>query len=522
MDTNQLVLLLILFSPLIAGVLVLIIGKAGDGAARWSALIFSLVPLALTIYLWFAYQNPLYPADANGFKFVYSVPWLPQINSNFTIGVDGISMSMILLTAILTPLGIIISFKISDRLPLFMALLLGLTTGMFGVFMALDLVIFFIFWEIGLVPMYFLINQWGSANRRYASFKFFIYTMAGSIGLLLSIQFIWSALGTYSMSEIAAQWPAYSGQGVLGIPVETVKNITFWLFVIAFAIKVPVWPFHTWLPDAHTEAPTAGSMILAGVLLKLGAYGFLRLVLPFFPDQAGQFAPYLAVLALAGIVFTAFAAYGQNDFKRLVAYSSVNHMGFVVMGVAVAAAAMGKVGNPEFKPFGIVAVNGAVLQMFAHGLSAAAMFALVGVVYERAHTRDLNQLGGLWKVMPVYGGILLFSAMANLGLPGLAGFPAEFQVVSGSWPVFTFITALSMIGLLMTGAYILKAIQKVLHGPANRELLHHAAMPDINRREIVALAPLLVLMLVIGVYPMWLMTVINQSVTFALTKLIGG
>ncbi len=519
MDTNQLVLLLILFSPLIAAVLVLIIGRAGDGAAKWSALIFSLVPLALTIYLWLAYQNPLYPANADGFKFVFSVPWLPQINSNFTIGVDGISLSMILLTAILTPLGIIISFKISDRLPLFMALLLGLTTGMFGVFMAMDLVIFFIFWEIGLVPMYFLINQWGSANRRYASFKFFIYTMAGSIGLLLSIQFIWSALGTYSMPQISAQWPAYAGRGVLGLPVETVKNITFWLFVIAFAIKVPVWPFHTWLPDAHTEAPTAGSMILAGVLLKLGAYGFLRLVLPFFPDQAAHFAPILALLALAGIIFTAFAAFGQNDFKRLVAYSSVNHMGFVVMGVAVAAAALG---NSAWKQFGIIAVNGAVLQMFAHGLSAAAMFALVGVVYERAHTRDLNQLGGLWKVMPIYGGILVFSAMANLGLPGLAGFPAEFQVVSGSWPVFTFITLLSMLGLLMTGAYILKAIQKVLHGPANRELLHHAEMPDINRREIIALAPLLALMLVIGVYPMWLMTVINQSVTFALTKLIGG
>jgi NADH-quinone oxidoreductase subunit M len=514
MDTNQLVLLLILFSPLIAAVLVVIIGKLGDGAAKWSALILSLIPLALTIYLWVAYQNPMYPADPDGFKFVFSVPWLPQINSNFTIGVDGISLSMILLTAILTPLGIIISFRITDRLPLFMALLLGLTTGMFGVFMALDLVIFFIFWEIGLVPMYFLINQWGSANRRYASFKFFIYTMAGSIGLLLSIQFIWSALGTYSIPQVAAQWPSYSGTGVLGIPVETVKNITFWLFVIAFAIKVPVWPFHTWLPDAHTEAPTAGSMILAGVLLKLGAYGFLRLVLPFFPDQAAQFAPILAVLALAGIVFTAFAAYGQNDFKRLVAYSSVNHMGFVLMGIAVAAAAMG---NPEWKQYGIVATNGAVLQVFAHGLSAAAMFALVGVVYERAHTRDLNQLGGLWKVMPVYGGILVFSAMANLGLPGLAGFPAEFQVVSGAWPVFTFITALSMIGLLLTGAYVLKAIQKVLHGPVNRELLHHAEMPDINRREIIALAPLLVLMLAIGVWPYWLMDVINKSVT----KLIG-
>jgi NADH-quinone oxidoreductase subunit M len=513
MNTNQLVLLLILFSPLVASVLVLIIGKFSVSAAKWGALLFSLVPLALTIYLWIAYQNA--PVDNGGFKFVFSTPWLPQINSNFTIGVDGISMAMILLTALLTPLGILISFKIADRLPLFLALFLGLETGLFGVFMSLDLVFFFIFWEIGLVPMYFLINQWGSANREYASLKFFIYTMAGSIGLLLSIQFIWSVLGTYSIPAIAAQWPSYAGQGVLGLSADTVKTITFWLFVIAFAIKVPVWPFHTWLPDAHTEAPTAGSMILAGVLLKLGAFGFLRLVLPFFPDQAAHFAPILAVLALAGIVFTAFSAFGQNDFKRLVAYSSVNHMGFVLMGIAVAASALG---NPALKQYGIIATNGAVLQMFAHGLSAAAMFALVGVVYERAHTRDLNQLGGLWKVMPIYGGILVFSAMANLGLPGLAGFPAEFQVVSGAWPVFTFITVLSMLGLLMTGAYVLKAIQKVLHGPANRELLHHTEMPDINRREIIALAPLLVLMLAIGVWPYWLMTVINESVM----KLIGG
>ena len=490
--------------------LVLIIGKLGDGAAKWSALILSLVPLALTIYLWFAYQSA--PAGPDGFKFVFSTPWLPQINSNFTIGVDGISMSMILLTAILTPLGIIISFRITDRLPLFMALLLGLTTGMFGVFMAMDLVIFFVFWEIGLVPMYFLINQWGSANRRYASFKFFIYTMAGSVGMLLAIQVLWTALGhTYDMNTIQAALPNFSGT-LFGLPAQTIKSIAFWAFTIAFAIKVPIWPFHTWLPDAHTEAPTAGSMLLAGVLLKLGAYGFLRIVLPFFPDQAAQFSVVLAVLALAGIVFTALAAFGQNDFKRLVAYSSVNHMGFVVLGIAVAAAAYG---NPAYKDSAVVAVNGAVLQMFAHGLSSAAMFALVGVVYDRAHTRDLDKLGGLWAIMPIYGGILIFSAMANLGLPGLAGFPAEFQVVAGSWPVFTFITALSMIGLLMTGAYVLKAIQKVLHGPVNHDL-HE--MSEINWTERLALAPLMVLMLAIGLYPFWLMNVINQSVT----KLIGG
>ncbi len=520
MDFNQVILTLILFSPLVSGVLAAIIGQfAGDRAVKWSALILSCVPLVLTIVLWFQY--PAATPDASGFKFVVNLPWFPQINSSYHLGVDGISLSMILLTAILTPLGVLISFRISENVKTYMLLFLMLETGLFGVFMSVDLILFFIFWEIGLVPMYFLINQWGSANRRYASFKFFIYTMAGSVGMLLAIQVIWFALGganggTYNMNEIAAKWPTFSGT-LFGLPAQTVKAIAFWAFTIAFAIKVPVWPFHTWLPDAHTEAPTAGSMILAGVLLKLGAFGFLRIVLPFFPTEAAQFAPALAILALLGIVFTALAAYGQNDFKRLVAYSSVNHMGFVVLGIAVAAASFAST-DPAVKESAVIAVNGSVLQMFAHGLSAAAMFALVGVVYDRAHTRDLTKLGGLWAVMPIYGGILIFSAMANLGLPGLAGFPAEFQVVRGAWPVFTAITALSMIGLLMTGAYILKGIQKVLHGPVNTELLHHAEMPDINRTETVALAPLLVLMLAIGLYPMWLMGVINESVI----KLIGG
>jgi NADH-quinone oxidoreductase subunit M len=512
---NSNLLTLIVFSPAIFAVLMLIV-PAKDRGLKYAALIFSLITTALTIYLWIQY--PAATADPSGFKFVPDiVPWLAQINSNYHVGVDGISLAMILLTGILTPLGVLISFRITDRVRVYLALFLLLETGLLGVFASLDLIIFFIFWEIGLVPMYFLINVWGSKNRQYASFKFFIYTMAGSVGMLLAIQVLWFALGhTYSMNEIAAALPNFNGT-LFGLPAQTIKSIAFWAFTIAFAIKVPIWPFHTWLPDAHTEAPTAGSMLLAGVLLKLGAYGFLRIVLPFFPEQAAQFAVVLAVLALAGIVFTALAAFGQNDFKRLVAYSSVNHMGFVVLGIAVAAASYGST-DPAVKASAVIAVNGAVLQMFAHGLSAAAMFALVGMVYDRAHTRDLNQLGGLWAVMPIYGGILIFSAMANLGLPGLAGFPAEFQVVRGAWPVFTLITALSMIGLLLTGAYVLKAIQKVLHGPVNHDLLHHAEMTEINWTERLALAPLMVLMLAIGLYPFWLMGVINQSVT----KLIGG
>ena len=290
---------------------------------------------------------------------------------------------------------------------------------------------------------------------------------------------------------------------MFGLPTETVKAIAFWAFVIAFAIKVPVWPFHTWLPDAHTEAPTAGSMILAGVLLKLGAYGFLRLVLPLFPQQAAQFAGWLAALGALAIIFGALSAFGQTDFKRLVAYSSINHMGFVVLGIAVSAKAAGTLDSA-------IAVNGAVLQMVSHGLSAAGMFFLVGVIYDRAHTRNLNDFGGLWAILPKYGAVLLFTAMGSLGLPGLSGFVSEFMIIRGAWPVFTLATALSMIGLFFTGAYILKALKQVLHGPLNEHWQGH--LTEINVREMVVIAPLMALMLVIGVWPAWLLDMINRAV----------
>jgi NADH-quinone oxidoreductase subunit M len=395
-----------------------------------------------------------------------------------------------------------------------MALFLALETGMLGVFLSLDLLLFFVFWEVGLVPMYFLIDQWGSKTgerelwggkkvsaRRYASFKFIIYTMAGSLGLLLAIQMLGVVSGSFDLIALFKSWPTLT-ESLFGFPIETVKTIAFWAFVIAFAIKVPIWPFHTWLPDAHTEAPTAGSMILAGVLLKLGAYGFLRLVLPLYPEQAQQYAGALALLATLAIIFGAFAAYGQRDFKRLVAYSSVNHMGFVVLGIAAAAYAIGTENAT-------IALNGAVLQMFNHGISAAAMFFLVGVIYERTHTRDLEEWGGLFPLVPIFGGLLIFSSMSSLGLPGLNGFISEFLVVRGAWPIFTLFTALSMLGLLFTGAYILKGIAKTLHGPLNEKWKGH--ITEISRREIAVLVPLLVLMLWLGIWPAWLLNVINQA-----------
>lgn len=512
------ILTLILFLPLIAAGLILLFPRQQLKAIRWFALTASLLTLALGIYLWI-----LYDPNQPGYQFQEVVRWYTVINANYHVGVDGLSVPMVLLTVILTPAALLISFSIKENVRAYMALFLMLETGMLGVFLSLDLLIFFIFWEIGLIPMYFLINQWGSEKgereifgrkmpaRQYASFKFLVYTIAGSLGLLLAIQLIGVVTGTFSIIEITAKWSVLQEALTLfGIPIPvstaTVKIIAFWAFVLAFSIKIPVWPFHTWLPDAHTEAPTAGSMILAGVLLKLGAYGFLRLVLPLFPAQAKIFSIVLAVLAVIAIIMGAFASWGQSDFKRLVAYSSVSHMGWVVLGIAAAGVAYGSMTNEA----AIIATNGAILQMFNHGLSAAGMFLLVGVIYERTHSRSLNDYGGLFPLMPVYGGILIFTAMASLGLPGLNGFVSEYMVVQGVWPTFSLLTAISMIGLLFTGAYILKAIGKVLHGPMNKEWVGHPL--EINWREIVAIAPLMVLMLFTGIWPSWIVEVINATV----------
>jgi len=499
---------IILFFPALSALVILFMPKDEAKLYKWFALGASLVPFALTLYAWVNFQ-----AVQAGYQFEEVYPWYTAIGSSLHLGVDGLSLSMVLLTTLLTPLALLASFNISDKVKAYMMLFLFLETGMLGVFMAVDLLIFFVFWEVGLVPMYFLINQWGSANRNYASLKFMIYTMGGSLGLLLAVQLLGVLFKTYDLQFITANWSTYTAS-IAGIPASTVKTVAFWAFVIAFAVKVPLWPFHTWLPDAHTEAPTAGSMILAGVLLKLGAYGFLRLILPLYPVEAKYFAGALAFLAVAAIVFGAFASYAQTDFKRLVAYSSVNHMGFVVLGIAAAAFA---VGTDDAR----IALNGAILQMFNHGLSAAGMFFLVGVIYERTHTRNLEEFGGLFPLVPVYGGILIFTSMASLGLPGLNGFISEFLVVRGSFgvgvnsvsPVMAIYTAIAMLGLLFTGAYILKGIKKVLHGPMNENWAHgEHKLTEINTREIIVIIPLMVLISWIGLYPAWILDVINKAV----------
>lgn len=499
------VLIWLLFLPVLGGVILLCLPSKKSNLIRWSAFGLSLLPFIFTLVLWFNFQ----PQSDSLFQFEITLPWFTAIHSSLHLGLDGISLVMVLLTTLLTPLAILTSFNIKENIKAFMILFLLLETGILGVFLSLDLLLFFLFWEIGLVPMYFLINLWGGEKRNYASLKFILFTMGGSLGLLLAIQMIGVVSGTFDFVEILTTWPTLQNGALFGLPVETVKAIAFWAFVIAFAIKVPVWPFHTWLPDAHTEAPTGGSMILAGVLLKLGAYGFLRLVLPLFPVESAQFSGWLAALATAAIIFGALSAAGQTDFKRLVAYSSINHMGFVVLAVAAAAWAGGST-DEAVRQSSVIAVNGAVLQMFNHGLSAAGMFFLVGVLYDRTHTRVLDRFGGLFAIIPVYGAILLFISMASLGLPGLNGFVSEFMIVRGVWPIFTALTALSMIGLLFTGVYVLKALKLVLQGPLNETWAGKVA--EINGREIFVIAPLILLILSIGIWPAWIMNVINQTV----------
>jgi NADH-quinone oxidoreductase subunit M len=485
----------IAFLPLVGVMICLILPRAREEAIRRTALITSLATFALSLFL---------PASMNfsspALQLVEKLPWIPQWSISYAVGVDGLSMLLVLLTTFLSPIAILSSWSaIKDRVKEYYIFMLLLEVGMVGVFITLDLFLFYIFWEFTLVPMYFLIGIWGGHNRVYAAIKFFLYTMAGSLLMLLAILYLGFTQGTFYLPDLVAGNAAFGGSMLL-----------FAAFAIAFAIKVPMWPLHSWLPDAHTEAPTAGSVILAGVLLKMGTYGFLRFNLPLFPQASAQAAPVMAVLAIIGIIYGAIVSLPQPDVKKLVAYSSVSHLGFVMLGIF------------SLNPAGI---QGAILQMVNHGLSTGALFLLIGFIYERRHTRELAQFGGLWTIMPIYAAMTLVATLSSMGLPGLNGFVGEFTILLGSFssvklgavagaagPGNAWIyTAFAASGVILAAVYLLWMFQRMFLGPVTHEENRH--LVDLNAREQVVMVPLLVMMFVIGLFPAPFLNTMQEAVS---------
>src|SRR5438552_1104220 len=470
---------LVTYLPTAAAFALLFFPRSSGRAIRLFSLIACLATFVLSLHL-------LYHVDGNnpGMQLEESAPWIETrtFNIRHHLGVDGISLFLVLLTTFLTPLAILSSWRsIQDRLKPYMICMLTLETGMLGVFLALDLVLFYIFWEVMLVPMYFLIGVWGGENRIYAAVKFILYTMAGSLLMLLAILYLFYANGgtTFDLVEISRNLAT----GVLRLS----PGAELWLFLaflLAFAIKVPLFPFHTWLPDAHVEAPTAGSVILAGVLLKMGTYGLLRFCLPLFPSAALAAAPYLSVVALIGIVYGALVAMVQPDLKKLVAYSSVSHMGLVVLGIFA---------------FTLQGLEGATFQMLNHGLSTGALFLLVGMIYDRRHTRMISEFGGLWRQMPLYAVFFMVVMFASIGLPGLNGFVGEFLILLGTFEFNRLFAVLAALGIILGAVYMLWMYQRVMYGEITHEENRH--LSDLSGREIALLVPVVLLIVWIGIYP---------------------
>ncbi len=460
----------IIFLPLIGALAVALIPARHEKCIRATAIGFNAFVLVAVVVLCAVFDR-----TQIGMQFSESHPWIPQLNIFYSVGVDGLSLALVFLTALLGLLACLASGTITRQVKEYYLVYQVLMIGMLGTFLALDLVVFYIFWETVLIPMFFLIGIWGGARREYAAWKFFFYTLAGSVLMLLAILGVYFTSTPHSFNMIALANP--------GLRINFgFQCVMFLLFFLGFAVKVPVFPFHTWLPDAHVEAPTPVSVILAGVLLKMGTYGLFRICLPLFPDVILIFAWPIGILGVVNLIYGACAAFAQTDFKKMIAYSSVSHMGFVLLGLA----AMNATG-----------FNGAILEMFNHGIITGAMFLLVGVLYERSHTRELAAFGGLASTMPRYAFFLTFMALASLGLPGLSGFVGEFMTLAGVFPYHSKIGIVGCVGLIAVAALFLLMIKRVLWGKPREGV----AWPDMNVFEAGVIFPLVVLTLVVGFYP---------------------
>jgi len=478
----------LIFTPLVGALILLFVPSDRVQVHRWGAFIVSLVAFAFSLLVAVSFDN-----DRAGFQLVQEADWISFFGIQYKVGVDGISLVLIILTTLLTSISILASFgPIQTRVKEYMISFLVLEIGMLGVFLALDLFLFYVFWEVVLVPMYLIIGIWGGANRIYATIKFVIYTLVGSLLMLIAI--------------LALAWTYYQSRVDAGIPPELAwegafdyttlvqfgfdPTLQFWAFLgffLAFAIKVPMWPVHTWLPDAHTEAPTAGSVILAGVLLKLGGYGLIRMNLPLFPDAANDLAVFIIALSIIGMLYGAIVAVRQPDLKRLIAYSSVSHMGFVTLGIFV---------------FNEQGAQGAIFQMVAHGVITGALFLLVGVIYERTHDRTIARMSGLGQTVPVFATLMVFFSLASAGLPGLAGFVGEFLVLLGAvtWqPIVGFIAASTVI---FAAVYLLFMVQNIIMGDVSDFLKGLGSkLTDVSPMEAATLGPLVVVTVALGIFP---------------------
>lgn len=497
------------FIPLIGAALVLLMPKRNERAIRNVALLTSLGTLAAALLLLMKFD-----ANVPGYQWVQKFTWINAIHVDYYVGVDGLSIVLVLLTAVIMPLAIWASWGINHHVKTYFFLFLVMETALLGVFTALNFVHWFVYWEAGLVPAFFLIKIWGNEERNYAAIKFFLYTLVGSITMFLAFQAMYLATGKWNFDELAAMGQSGELAKALGTlatkiglnwPAACCAYMAFLGVLIGFAVKVPIWPLHTWLPDAYTQAPTATSMVLTGVLSKMGVYGFLRILLPIFPTEMSASAGWLAILVLITIVFGALAGIYQKDIKQMLSYSSINHVAFCILGiVAVAHSADGVASVVTEKA---AALNGAVLQMFTHGIGAAALFYLAGTLQDRSGIRDMTAFGGLRKIMPIFAGLLGISTFASIGLPGLSGFVSEFLVFKGALPILTPITILATIGLLATAIFLLRMLQSILYCPLNERW---KSLPDLSCREIATAAPFIALMFFVGIYPAPLVDLSNN------------